>query len=186
MLNHRIDIPSIQAGDTYTFTLPSDVTIDSGYTAHLALASVNAVYDFTFSGTTLSISASSTGSIIPGLYTATLYEINGTSRNRLYETILNVYPNYTQIAAQSKTEIRLALIESEISRRETGGDASYSAANISITKISYKDLCDERDKIQEIVWAEQKRKARSLGLKPKDPLRFEHSGMRIPIFPYYK
>jgi hypothetical protein len=173
MFDH-IHIDSIQSGDNYTYTLPADINITTGYAVHLALSSSAQAYDFPFTNRILTIDATSTGTIVSGIYYATLYETDTINRNMIVKTIVNVYPNYTAIATKSKNEIRLELLETEITRRETGGDASYSAANVSITKIAYADLCRERDKLQEFVWAEQKRKARSLGFKTKAPLSFRY------------
>lgn len=165
-------LPQIQAGDSYTYELPTDIKITSGLTAHLAITSNTDAYDFALTDRTLTITSTDTAKITAGLYQATLYETDGTNRIRLSQSVVGVAPDYTQIQAKSKNEIRLALLEAEIQRRETGGEASYNAANVSISKIDYTALCNERDKLQEIVWAEYQRRNRKLGISPKNPIIF--------------
>lgn len=160
----------MQAGDAYTYTLPDDIKVSDGFTVHLALSNYACAYDYSFAGRELIIT--STGTIVAGLYQATLFETDETVRNKIEQTLLTVMPDYTAVSTKSKSELRLELLEAEITRRETGGEASYNAANVSITKIDYTALCDERDKLQERVWAEKAQKARSLGIQTKIPFRF--------------
>lgn len=165
-----IELTAIQAGDSYTYTLPDEINITTGFTAHLSLSSKSNVYDFTFSDRVLTIADTST--LVPNLYIATLYEFDGTTRHKIDTGHVNVLADYTKVAAKSKNEIRLALIEAEITRRETGGDASYSQSGTSITKIDYSALCRERDRLQEIVWAEIKNQNRQLGKHGNPPIIF--------------
>jgi hypothetical protein len=68
---------------------------------------------------------------------------------------------------KSPSRKQLDLIEFEINRRLTGGDASYTASNTTITKINFQDLCDERNRLIEVVNTQSMIIKKNRGVRPR-------------------
>jgi hypothetical protein len=151
---------------------------------HVVLVNDSGTYDFLATANadgsfTLALTPEQTATIPAGTYDLTMYQIQSsipnpvlpvptvTSRKLVYKTVIIVRPDYTAATLPSKAETQLALIETEINRRISGGDATYSAANVSITKIDFKVLTDQRDKLKEIVRFERRQNDLNRGVRPK-------------------
>lgn len=162
----------IQSGDSYTVSIPkSYIPGDTtGYVLHVSLANAAGYKDFEAAegeeAWTVSLSAADTAGVTPGAYNVTLFLKSTTDRRKISETVVEVLPDYLAREARSAEEERLDLISTEINRRIKGGDASYSAAQVSITKIDFKALCDERDKLIEVVRSQKAQRNLRRGIRP--------------------
>ena len=170
--SHQRPLEPIQSGDSYTISiLKSYISGDaSGYVLHIALANADGYKDFVAvegaEAWTVSLTPTDTSGIVAGSYNVAVYLLSDTDRRKISDTVVEVIPDYLAKEPKTGEETRLDLINTEINRRIKGGDASYSAAQVSITKIDFKALCDERDKLIEIVRSQKAQRNLRRGIRP--------------------